>query len=212
MNLLIVDDHALFREGLSSFLSDQAEVDRVDTVGTLSEAKDLVRLGAFDVVVLDVAMGNDSGIQAIAGLRRAAPSTRILMLSMHTSGAIVKAAMDAGASGFVTKDVAGQELMRALRIVIAGGTFIDPSVAPALARRIAVPGSAPMSERYARLSPREQEVFQLLAAGLKGGEIGEKLGVARKTADTHRYNVFRKMNLRNTTELVRTALDLGVID
>ena len=212
-NIVILDDHTLFREALRDYLASANCGDSVQAVGSIGDATRILHHLRNALVLLDVSLGQESGLAALDKLRAAAGrrTVRILVLSMHNRSSVVRTALDAGADGYITKDSAGPELLAAIEEVAAGKRYIDPAVQTALAESLKSAGSLSPEERYGRLSPREQEVFALLARGERSKEIARTLHIAPKTADVHRYNILHKMGLENSADLVRLAMEIGVI-
>jgi DNA-binding NarL/FixJ family response regulator len=206
LRLLLVDDHAVVREGLRSLLgSDQ----RFEVVGEaadgLSAVSAVERLHP-DVVIVDVSLPGMNGTQVTRKLKAQQPELKLLALTVHEEGGYLRSLMDAGASGYVLKRSAAGELLRALEVVGEGGTYLDSSIASQLVGRLSrrVPTSAP-----AALSEREQEVVKLVAHGYSNKEIAGKLDVSVKTVETYRYRATEKLGLRSRADLVRYALDQG---
>ncbi len=215
--ILLVDDHRMFRDGLRAFLEQNARFQIAAAVGTIEEALTvLTRRDAGEdpvgIVLLDIALGETNAINDIHRLHAAAPDTAIVMLSMYASTSMVRAALDAGAHGYVTKTSAGPEIIAALDAVRDGRQYIDRSLRSDVARSMTFSSSPTFFERYNRLSSREQQVFLELAGGAKPRQIAQKLGIAKRTADAHRYHIFQKLEVESVAELVRLAVELGVID
>jgi DNA-binding NarL/FixJ family response regulator len=215
--ILLIDDHQMFRDGLKAFLEQTPRFQIAGAVGTVDEAIALLTREhdggrSVGIVLLDIALGEANGISDIHRLQAAAPAIAIVMLSMYASTSLVRAALDAGAQGYVTKTSAGPEIIAALDAVSDGRRYIDRSLKLDVARSLSQ-GSSPSSfERYQRLSSREQQVFLELAGGAKPRQIAQKLGIAKRTADAHRYHILQKLEVENVAELVRLAVELGVID
>ncbi len=204
---MIVDDHAVIRAGLRLLLQRQDGIEPVAEGVNGADAVDRARELQPDVVLLDLTMPNESGIDAISKILEASPSSRVVMLSMHDDPGYVRGAFAAGASGYVLKEAADTELVSAIRDVAAGGSHLDP----ALEIRIAAAEKAEAAEPRP-LSPREIEVATLLALGHTNLEIAERLSISVRTAETHRAHVMRKLGLRSRAELVRYALAHGLLD
>ena len=210
--LLVLDDHALFRDALQRYLSERGTFRDVVTVPPIASALDAIPALGDVVVLLDVSLDGESGLTGVARLRESGTGrVRVLALTMHTRASLVQSAMDAGVDGFVTKDSAGTLLLEAIDAVCRGKRFVDPMVEEGLADRIRVAGTESPTERYRRLSPREQEVFALLARGYKPRDIARELHISPKTADVHRYNILKKMRLSSIADLVRDAVDIGIV-
>ena len=207
LRLLLVDDHAVVREGLRALLSDDERFEIVgeaaDGVTALSAAERLHP----DVVVLDVSIPGLNGAQVARRLKSSQPDVRTLALTVHEEGGYLRSLMDAGASGYVLKRSAPSELLRAIEVNGEGGTYLDSSIAGQLVGRLGQ--RRPADEPSAALSEREREVVQLVAHGYSNKEIADKLDVSVKTIETYRYRATDKLGLHGRADLVRYAIDQG---
>lgn len=210
--ILIGDDHTLVRHGLSKLLEARSDWEVVGEAGDGREAVTLALALQPDVALLDVGMPLLNGIDAAQQIVRKLPGTRVLILSMHSDEAYVTLALQAGASGYLLKDAAGQELIKAVAAVAAGQSYFSPAIARLMlddyVRRVA---GKQVSDRYGSLSDREREVFQLIAEGRTNKEVAEVLGISPATVETHRAHLMQKLDLHNTAELVLYAVRRGVI-
>jgi DNA-binding NarL/FixJ family response regulator len=197
IRVLLADDHKIVRDGLKRILSGNMEVAAEAASG--DEALALVKANDYDVAVLDMSMPGLSGLDLIKRLRIEKPKLRILVLSMHGERQYAARALKAGASGYLNKDSAAEQLVGAIRKVAAGGLHIGEAAAASLVAGRGVPHEA--------LSDREFEVLRLLVEGLGPTEIGEKLHLSVKTVSTHKTRILEKLQLGSTAELVRYALD-----
>jgi DNA-binding NarL/FixJ family response regulator len=202
LRLLIVDDHALVREGLRARLQSEAGISVVGEAASAAEALEVAQALRPDVVLMDVALRGTNGIEAARELLRRDPGLRVLMLSMHDDPAYRRAAAAAGASGYVLKDSAAAEIVEALRQVGAGGACwaAGPGQAPE-------GPSAAGATREVSLTPRERQVLELIAEGLSSREIGLRLDMGVRTVETHRTNLRRKLDLSSPAALVRFAVE-----
>jgi two-component system response regulator NreC len=205
MRVLIVDDHALVRTGISLLLQNEADLEPVGEAGSASEALRLARELAPDIVLLDVTLPGGSGLDSISPLLEVAPNAKVLMLSMHEDPTYVRAALEAGASGYVVKDAAFQELIDAIRRVAAGESYVAPSLGAKLAVSRASTGEDD------DLSEREREVLVLLARGYTNQEIASRLFVSVRTVESHRAHILTKLRLSTRSDLVSYALDKGLL-
>ncbi len=212
IRILLADDHTLVRQGLRRILEEQPDWRVVADCGDGREAVRLaVELGP-DVVILDIGMPALGGIEAARQIARQCPSTRVLMLSMHADEAHITQAMEAGASGYLLKDSADDDLVKAVAATVQGKSFFSPAAAAVLLdeyrRSLARRG---VSDRYESLSGREREVFQLMAEGHSSKSIAALLGVSPATIETHRAHVLEKLDLHSVAEVVIYAVRRGII-
>lgn len=217
IRVLLVDDHALFRAGLRLLLHAIPDVQIVgDCDATTDIARQVARLGP-DVVVLDLNMPGQDGLAITRVLSALERAPRVLILSMHSEEEFLLPALEAGASGFLTKEAVESELIEALRVVAAGDTYVRPRVARLLAareRERALQRRQPRSaagDGLAALSTRERTVVELTARGFGGVEIGQQLGISNKTVETYKERIEEKLGIRHRTEYVRFALDIGLL-
>jgi two-component system response regulator NreC len=208
IRLLIVDDHQLVRSGLRRLLENEEDLAVEDEAGTAYDAVRLARLHKPDVILLDVVMPGGSGLDAIPEIRQAAPDAKVLALSMQDDPSYVRQAFAAGASGYVLKEAADDELLAAVREVAEGGRYVDPQ----LGARLAAADAAEAADAAADpLSDREREVLRLLALGHTNQEIAQMLYLSVRTAETHRSRIMQKLGLSTRAELVRHAIDRGLL-
>lgn len=208
IRVLIADDHQLVREGLKQLLASAPDVQIAGEAASGHEALELARGGDYDLVLLDMSMPGPSGIDLIRRMRLEKPKLRILVLSMHGEQQYAARALKAGASGYLTKDAAPGQLLGALRKVAAGGVHISETAAAQLVSGGASGDGAP----HTRLSNREFEVFRLLVTGRGLTEIGDRLNLSVKTVSTHKTRILQKMEMDNTAELVRYAVENGLLE
>lgn len=209
IRVVIVDDHAVVRSGLRLLLEGVDDVHVEDEGGTADEAVRLARLHKPDVVLLDVTMPGRSGLAAAAEIRQAAPQAKILILSMHDDPSYVREAFAAGASGYLLKEAADADLVAAVREVAAGGRYVHPTLG---ARLFAAEAEAEAAASADPLSEREREVLRLLALGHTNQEIAKMLFISVRTAETHRAHIMQKLRLNTRAELVRYALQHGLLE
>jgi DNA-binding NarL/FixJ family response regulator len=212
LQIVIGDDHTLFRQGLRKILEERPEWVIVGEAGDGREAVRLALAMQPDVIVLDIGMPLLNGIDATRQIVKRLPQTRVLILSMHAQEAYVVQALQAGAHGYLLKDSAAQELIHAVDVVADGKSFFSPAVAKVMlndyVKRLSDHGA---SDRYDLLSEREREIFQLVAEGRSSKDIAALLSLSPTTVETHRAHIMQKLNLHNTAELVLYAVRRGVI-
>jgi DNA-binding NarL/FixJ family response regulator len=199
IRVLLADDHQIVRDGLRRILSAQADIEVASEAADGDRALALVRGQDFDVAVVDMSMPGLSGLDLVKRLKSEKPKLRILVLSMHGEQQYAARALKAGASGYLNKDSAAEQLLGALRKVAAGGVYLSDAGAAALLE--------PAGARHEALSDREFEVLRLLAEGLGPTEIGERLHLSVKTVSTHKSRIQDKLGVGGTAELVRYALE-----
>ena len=208
ISILIVDDHAVVRSGLKLLLNAEEDFEVVGEAGNAQEAVLRAKLLQPDILLCDVVMPGRSGIEVAQEVREIAPQTKIVMLSMQDDPAYVREAFGAGAAGYVLKEAADTELVRAVTEVANGGRYVNPE----LGARLAFAEAQAQQEAEADpLSDREREVLRLLALGHTNQEIAKMLYISVRTAETHRAHIMQKLRLRTRAELVRYALEHGVL-
>lgn len=208
IRLLVADDHQLVRDGLKQILSMVAGFKIAAEAASGDEVLALVRENDFDLALLDMSMPGLSGINLIKRLKLERPQLRILVLSMHGERQYAARAIKAGASGYLTKDTATEQLVGAIRKIAAGGVYLTDAAAASLVQNSTASGQA----SHEQLSDREFEIFRLLAAGVRPTEIAEQLHLSVKTVSTHKTRILQKMNMSNAAELIRYALEHGLLD
>jgi DNA-binding NarL/FixJ family response regulator len=212
LRILLADDHTLVREGLRKIIEAQPEW---TVVSEASDGREAVRQALElkpDVVIVDLAMPHLGGVEAIQQIVRRAPATRVLVLSMHAEEVYVTRALKAGAHGYLLKDSAGTDLLRAVAAVAQHKSFFSPAVSRVMlddyVRQLAERG---ITDRYETLSEREREVFQLIAEGHANKEIAEILHLSPSTVETHRARIMEKLDVHSAVEIVLYAVRKGII-
>jgi DNA-binding NarL/FixJ family response regulator len=209
ISVLLVDDHAILREGLRALL---AFYEDVHVVGEACDGQEGITLTGQlhpDVVVMDIAMPGTDGITATRAIKAEHPDTRVLILSQHEDRQYVLALLRAGASGYVLKRAVGSDLITALRTVARGETFLYPAVASVLVEEVSQPTQAPAT---GFLTPRELEVLKLIAGGKTSAEIARILVLSLKTVEWHRTNLMAKLDLHTAVDLTRYAIRHHLVD
>jgi DNA-binding NarL/FixJ family response regulator len=209
MRVLIADDHGIVRSGLRLLLERQGDIEVVAEASDGVEARDLAVNERPDLAILDVGMPRMTGLQATREIRSYAPEVNVLILSMHADERYLFEAFKAGASGYVLKSEADQDLVAAVRAVQRGEPFLTNAAERSLVRDWMSDESAGPHEA---LTPREQEVVKLIAEAYTNRQIAETLHMAEKTDESHRANVLRKLGMRDRVELVRYAIRRGLIE
>lgn len=213
IELILADDHALFREGLAQILSSEADLAIMAQVSSGREVLNKLKTCTVDVVIMDVTMPDMDGIEATRIILQQHPTVKVLVLSAHEDRESLFAAIEAGAKGYLIKDTEPEELARAIRIVARGGSVVSPAITPHLLEGVREMGYDPAEaeKRRLNLSDREVEVLRELATPKNPGQIGRELFISTKTVQNHISNIYRKLGVGNRTEAVMKAIDLGLI-
>jgi two-component system response regulator NreC len=213
IKVLVVDDHAIVREGVRMILAKEPDLEVVGEAGDGAQALELTERMRPDVVIMDISMPGMGGIEATQTLRAQHPDVQVLALTMHEDESYVFQLLRAGAAGYVLKRAAAQDLVQAVRAAAKGDAFLYPSVARKVVedylKRVE---SGEERERYDGLTGREKEILTLIAQGLSNQQIAEKLYISIKTVQTHRAHILEKLGLHDRTELVRYAIRKGLIE
>lgn len=211
IEVVLADDHAMFRSGLRTLLERESFIRVVGEAVTGDEAVDLARTRKPDVLIMDISMPGSGGLEATRRIAALDLETRVLVLTAHAERDYLVPVVQAGASGFLTKDSAGPDLVEAIRVVARGQVYLPPEATTLLLeayRHVETDGDA---DGLRKLSSREQEVLALTVEGYSSREIGQKLFISPKTVDTYRSRVMRKLELEHRSELVRFALRVGLL-
>ncbi len=198
INVLLVDDHPLVRDGLRSRLCGVQSLEVVAEAGSAAEAFDAVERACPDLVLMDVGMKDVNGIELTAKLMASHPTLRVLMLSMYDNPEYVHRAMQAGARGYVLKDAPSNEIIHAIESIMSGQTYLSASISGRLSR-----SQTPRPV----LSMRESEILGCLAKGYASKQVAQELGLSVRTVETHRQNIKRKLNLAGQAELIKYAIE-----
>lgn len=210
IRVVVADDHAIVRTGIRALLASAGDMALVAEAGDGRAAVDAVTRHRPDVLLLDLTMPELNGLEVITRARAASPHTGVLVLSMHAASEFVRPALRLGARGYVVKGSGLDDLVRAIRIVAAGGTFLEASVASVAEGDLVDPGRP--ADDLDQLTPREREILQLVAEGYTNKNIGKRLGLSVKTVDVHRTNVMKKLDLHSAQALTRYAIRRGLVD
>ena len=203
IRVALVDDHTIVREGLKKILALESDISVDAEAGSAEQALIIAREHPPDVLLLDISLPGRSGLDVLYDLKSSAPGMGILVLTMHPEQLLAVRSLRAGASGYLNKDAAADELVKAVRRIHAGGRYITPAVADHLLFAFQNPDSDAPHEL---LSDREFQVLRLIAEGRKNQEIGEKLAISSRTVGTYRARILEKLRLKTTAELVRYAI------
>jgi len=208
IQVVLVDDHAVVRSGLRLLLERQDDIEVVGEAGNAIDAVFRARALTPDVILLDVVMPGESGIDVLPKLLKESPETKVLVLSMQDDPSYVREAFAAGASGYVLKEAADEEVVSAVREIAGGASYVHPALG---ARMVAADAQERAAAEADPLSDREREVLRLLALGHTNQEIAERLYISVRTAESHRAHIMQKLRLATRAELVRYALAQGLL-
>jgi len=214
-SVVLVDDHTLFREGLKSIIERDPRFKLVGEAGTFREAVRVAGKIRPDLIIVDISLPDRSGFDLTRELLNRLPNSRVMVVSMHSKLDYIAEAFRAGATGYVVKDSASENLLRGLESISKGQYFMDTAISPCIVKElIEFPTRKEKitDAAYKSLTKREQEVMGLLAEGLPNREVAEHLHVSPKTIENHRANIMSKLGLHSTFELIRYAAKLGLID
>ena len=206
---VVVDDHAVVRSGIKLLLEREQDIEVVGEAGNARDAVFRARSLKPDVILLDVVMPDQSGIEVLPKLLEESPESKVLVLSMQDDPSYVREAFAAGAAGYVLKEAADEEVVTAVREIASGGSYVHPALG---ARMVAAEAEARAAAEADPLSEREREVLRLLALGHTNQEIAKMLYISVRTAETHRAHIMQKLRLSTRAELVRYALSHGVLE
>ena len=210
MRVLLADDHNIVRSGLRRLLDAEPDIEVVAEASDGREAVELATQQSVDVVVMDLAMPNLNGVEATRQILAQSPAPKVIVLSMHLDRRFVAGALQAGASGYLLKDCAAEELVSAIRSVAAGRTYLSPQISEVVVEDYVSGLAEDDSSAWAVLTPRQREVLQLLAEGKSTNEIASELYVSPKTVETHRHHIMRKLGVDSLAELVKYAIHEGL--
>jgi two-component system, NarL family, response regulator NreC len=209
--VLIADDHAIVRAGLRALLLEDAEFELVGEAAGGYEAIELVEKKQPDVLVLDLSMPDLDGISVTRSLKLRFPDLRILILTLHEDEALLREAIKAGAAGYILKRAAESELLTAIKVILRGDLYVDPSMVRTLFSESRQSPATPATSEET-LTPREIEILKLIVEGYTNRQIGEHLNISIRTVEGHRANISDKLGLHSRLELVRYAREHGMLE
>jgi len=210
MRILLADDHRMFRQGLKTLLESRPDVQVIGEAADGRQAVEMAQQLAPDLIIMDISMPGLNGVEATRKIMDDTPSTRIIGLSMHTDRRYTSEMLKAGATGYLPKDGAFEELEKAVTAVASGEVYLSPRVAAGLVDDYAGNGNGRQPTAFDRLTPREREVLQLMAEGQATKEIAATLHVSVKTVETHRRQIMEKLNIYSVAELTKYAIREGL--
>jgi len=224
-SILLVDDHFLVRDGIKAILEDQQSYQVIGEGTNGLEAIQLVEELQPDIMIIDIRMPEMSGIDAVKQLRDRKNSTKVVMLSMHDSDEYILQSISSGADGYLLKDASKEEFLRALSVVSGGEKYFSGDVSTTLVNKILSGGSAPLVKEVTEpketklqtskdsfdLTKRENQILQLAVSGMTNKDIAEELNISKRTIEVHRFNLMKKMGVKNILELSNKAKEFGMI-
>ena len=215
IRILLVDDHDMVREGLKALLSAQEDFEIVGTANSGEAAIEMVAQKAPDVILMDITMEGMTGLEATRKIKECCDDVKVLALTIHEGPDYFFAMLQAGASGYMPKRAASEDLIQAIRVIAQGDVYLHHSVAGTLVQDFLQGHEPQQSETETpikRLTEREREVLVLIGEGLRNQDIADQLSISPKTVSRHRENILRKLNLQSRADLIRYALVTGLID
>lgn len=212
IKILLADDHTIVRKGIRSLLDGEADIEVVDEAENGREVLEKVEKLLPDIVLMDSTMPVLNGLEATRQITKRFPQVKVLVLTMHTNEEYILQFLQAGASGYLVKQSAPQELVSAIQAVHRGDYFLSPAISRTIVEEyIRQAKISDKEDRYDQLTDREREVLQLIVEGFSNREIAERLNISLKTAGVHRINLMHKLNIHNLTELTKFAIRKGII-
>lgn len=212
IKVLIADDHTILRQGIRALLEAEPEIEVVGEASDGREAVEKTKALAPDIVLMDISMPVMNGLEATRHIRRMSPNTQIIVLTMHENEEFVVQMLNAGASGYVLKRIAADELVAAIRSVYQDGTFLHPTIAKKLVKDyLRLASEEQRRSTSSGLTDREQEILKLIAEGNTNKQIAERLCLSIKTVQTHRTHIMDKLGAHDRTELVKFAIRKGLV-
>ncbi len=208
LRVLIADDHAILRRGIKQILAEIPSISAVDEATNGQEVLAKIAKGSYNLVLLDISMPGRSGLEVLKQLKAEKPGLPVLMLSMHPEEQYAVRALKAGASGYLTKESAPDELIAAVQKIIQGGKYVSASLAERFVSELSKPSEKALHQI---LSDREYEIMCMIASGKTVSEIGDQLALSVKTVSTYRARILFKMSMKNNAEITRYALENGLL-
>lgn len=210
VRVILADDHRIMRQGLRALLESEHDIEVVNEADNGRRTVQLAREMRPDVIVMDLTMPDLNGIEATRQIVADDPGIKVLALSMHSDKRFVAGVLGAGASGYLLKDCALEELVRAIRVVVAGQVYLSPGIAGVMVEGYVREATADELPMFSALTPREREVLQLIAEGKTTKEIASVLTVSVKTVETHRQQIMNKLDIHSVAELTKYAIREGL--
>lgn len=212
ITVLIADDHSVFREGLGILISNDEQIKVIGNAGNREEIFRYLSDTHVDVILMDIDLGKDNGIDITKEVKKENPNVKVLALSMHEEGTYIFKMLEAGANGYLLKNTSSAELINAIKTVHGGDPFFSQQVSAKLLQQIQGKKELSKMTASAPLTRREKEILSLIAEEYSNSEIAEKLFISIRTVDTHKRNLIEKLNVKNTAGLVKYAIKNGFIE
>lgn len=209
IKIVIADDHDIVRAGLKQIIADEEDMEVAGEANSGEKLIELIKKNDYDVVLLDLKMSGMNGIEVMKHIKAIKPAIPVIVLSMHAEDQYAVRTIKAGASGYITKETAGDSLISAVKRVVAGGKYISPTLAETLAESVAGGGNELPHEN---LTDREFQVLCMIASGKTVSEIGSELFLSVKTISTYRQRILEKMNMKNNSELTHYVIKNNILD
>lgn len=215
--LVLADDHELVRDGIKSLLENESDFLVIDEASDGAEALEVIAKSKPDLLIIDIRMPKKNGLEVVQNMSTHYPQIKKLVLSMHDSEEYVLQALEAGADGYLLKGSSKTEFLKALRTIAEGGKYFTGDVSAYIINNFVNgkpkprPASAPESEELSALTNREKQILELILKGHGNNEIADELDISKRTAEVHRFNLMKKLNVKNLVELTHKAKDLSLI-
>lgn len=212
IEIMIADDHRVFREGIVSILENTGEIKVIAQAQDGKEVMEKLRRAQPELILMDISMGEAGGIETTRLVKEQYPDIKVLVLSMHSESSYIVKMLEAGASGYLLKDAGSAELINAIKAVAEGHTYFSSQVSATLVDQLVKGKKAPERKAGVTLTRRELEVLRLIAEEYSNPEIADKLFISIRTVDTHRRNLLEKLGVKNTAGLVKYAIKHGLVE
>lgn len=213
ITVFLADDHTIVRQGLAKLLEGEPNLRVVGEAENGREAVDKVGELKPDIVIMDIAMPMLNGIEATRQIRKACPSTKVIILSMYSHDRYISELFSLGASGYLLKSSTSTDIINAIHSALKGETYLSPSISHMVIEDyISLKKKSPQEDLYNRLSNREREIFQMITEGRSTKEISQILYISPSTVKTHRSNIMEKLNMDNISQLIQFAIHLGIVE
>ena len=213
IRLLVADDHKIFRQGITKLLEEESDLQVVGEAGDGREAVKKATELKPDLVLMDIAMANLNGLEATKQIKKVLPETKVIMVTMHKNEEYILQSFQAGASGFILKEGAVEELVNAIRSIYQDKSFLSPTISKTLIDAYLRKMETGKTETpFDLLTDREREVLQLIAEGYTNREVAKALFISVKTVEAHRAHIMQKLNIHDVAKLVKYAIQKGLVD